>query len=138
VLEQDLYSLGGEALVLVYPKKARSTARPDRSARAVSGSPDSTHDKVRVDPGAYRQRHCVVVNAFTLLAQMEDDSCRFVHSLNEPADLYSHYLLQRALSGPTTSTSMPRVHTDAATSSPMKLTPTTRTCFAACAFATSA
>ena len=40
VLEQDLYSLGGEALVLVYPRKrgrsSRSSARAGRRARSAS------------------------------------------------------------------------------------------------------
>ena len=50
--------------------------------------------------------------------------------LNEPSHLETHDALERDLSGATTSTAMPRLRSDADTSSPMKLAPTTTTCLA--------
>ena len=58
---------------------------------------------------------------------MEHDAVSFVKPLDEAPDLAAHDPLERTESGATTSTLMPRVRSDADTSRPMKLAPTTTT-----------
>ena len=67
----------------------------------------------------------------TRLAQVEDDAVRLVQAADEAADLGAEHALERhAAPGATTCTSSPRARSDAATSSPMKLAPTTTARFA--------
>jgi hypothetical protein len=67
---------------------------------------------------------------------MKDDTVRLVQLLHKRPTSTPSTRSSGTLSGPTTCTSIPRVRSDAATSRPMKLAPTTTTCLAPPARAT--
>ena len=99
--------------------------QPDTRAHA-----ETRDDEIGLDRGSIRQTDLPSLDPDRSRAEMEADAMLLVQRANELPHVMAEDALHRNVSGAATWTSMSRALSAAATSSPMKLAPSTRTVFA--------